>query len=64
VVWTPLLGNVHFPRWSFQLLSKVAVALICASALHYGVERPFLRLKDRFHKKGSQYYRGADRDAA
>ena len=58
MVWSPLLLQVHFPRWSFQLLSKVAVALVCASALHYGIERPFLKLKDRFHRKGQQYLPG------
>lgn len=57
-VWWPLLAHVHFPRWSLQLLSKIAVALVCASILHYGIERPFLRLKDRFHKKGTQFLPG------
>lgn len=50
LVWSPLLGSVHFSRWSYGLLSKVSIALLCASALHYAIERPFLRLKNRFHR--------------
>ncbi len=57
-VWWPMFHAVTFPRWSFQLLSKVAVAIVCASALHYGIERPFLKLKDRFHRKGAEYLPG------
>lgn len=52
-LWPHLFGQVHFSRWSFQFASKVAVAILCATALHYGIERPFLKLKDRFHKRAS-----------
>lgn len=58
VIWSPLFGQVHFPRWSLQLASKVAVALVAATVLHYAIERPFLRLKDRFHRKSMEYVPG------
>lgn len=52
-IWPHLMGYFDHFRWSIQLGAKVVLAICCASLLHYGVERPFLKLKDRFHKSAS-----------
>ncbi len=51
ILWRRFFGNIHFSHWSLILVSQLAVAILLASALHFIVERPFLKLKDRFHRK-------------
>lgn len=48
-VWNPLLGWVHSPFPA--IATQLAVAIVVASALHFLVERPFLLLKNRFHRR-------------
>lgn len=50
-IGNPLIDPLHLPHWSFSIGLKVAIALTGASALHFGIERPFLTLKDRFHAR-------------
>ena len=44
-----LLRNVHFPHWRDQIMATVGLSIWAASASYYGVERPFLRIKNRLH---------------
>lgn len=48
-----LLRNVHFPHWRDQIVTTVALSIVAASASYYGVEKPFLRLKDKLHPKAA-----------
>ena len=51
-----LLRTLHIPNlpnFALLLASQFLLAIILASALHYAIERPFLHLKDRFHKRTS-----------
>jgi peptidoglycan/LPS O-acetylase OafA/YrhL len=50
-LWQRTFGNVHFSHWSLALVSQLAVAIALASVLHFSVERPFLRLKNRLRRK-------------
>lgn len=50
VVWQRFAGYFHFGTVIAALISQIAVAALIASALHFSIERPFLRLKNRFHK--------------
>ncbi len=47
-VWPRLFGQMHHALWPV-LLSQLAVAIGVASALHFAVEQPFLKLKRRLH---------------
>jgi peptidoglycan/LPS O-acetylase OafA/YrhL len=51
VLWQGLLGGVHFHNFGLAFVSQLGIAIILATVLHFSVERPFLRLKDRFHRK-------------
>ncbi|HTC40492.1 MAG TPA: acyltransferase [Candidatus Acidoferrales bacterium] len=51
-----LLRTLHIPNlpnFALLLASQFLLAIVLASALHYAIERPFLHLKDRFHKRTS-----------
>ncbi len=54
VLWPRLLGPIHFQHLIPTLISQLIVAIVLASALHVLIERPFLKLKNRFHKKMRQ----------
>ena len=47
----PVLGGRHIHNSVLVFIAKIALAISSASVLHFTVERPMLRLKDRFHRK-------------
>jgi peptidoglycan/LPS O-acetylase OafA/YrhL len=51
VVWPMLFQSMMGQSVVIALFSKVAVAIAVASAAHFAVERPFLRVKDRLHRR-------------
>jgi len=54
VLWPWLFGSfgsLHRLPGCLGVPLELLFAIACASALHYAVERPFLRLKDRFHPR-------------
>lgn len=53
ILWPRLLGSVHIPNFTLLFASQFLLAIILASALHFAIERPFLRLKARFHTPGT-----------
>ncbi len=51
VLWPRVCGTCHIQSFFFMFVLQLAMAIALASVLHLTVERPFLRLKDRFHGK-------------
>lgn len=51
VVWSWLFANTNLHNAALLFVFQFAVSIAVASLLHFLVERPFLKLKDRFHKK-------------
>jgi peptidoglycan/LPS O-acetylase OafA/YrhL len=51
VLWPPLSALVGTSAMLPVLAMQVGLALGTASLLHFGVERPFLRWKDRLHRR-------------
>ena len=49
----PILGTLQSQNFAFALAAQFAIAIALASALHFLVEKPFLQLKSRLHKKQS-----------
>lgn len=49
-VWPALFGPFHVRNAFLILVLQIAIAIALASILHLLIERPFLRLKDQFHK--------------
>jgi hypothetical protein len=51
--------HFHNPALTHNLgltfASQLALALLLASLLHFAVERPFLKLKNHFHRKPQLY---------
>jgi len=54
VVWQWILGGAHIHSFALALVSQLMIAFALASILHFSIERPFLKLKNRFHGKTSQ----------
>ncbi len=52
VLWPRVLGGYHIDSFFCVFLLQLVLAIVLASILHFTIERPFLRLKDRFHSKG------------
>ena len=50
VLWLWISREFPFRNSVAVFVTQMALAIPIASLLHYAVERPFLRLKDRFHK--------------
>ncbi len=50
VVWKRLFAGVHFNSVIVPLASQLAIAVLFASLLHFSIERPFLTLKNHFHR--------------
>jgi peptidoglycan/LPS O-acetylase OafA/YrhL len=50
ILWSRIFGHVQFHYVILTVTSQVAIAIALASALHFSVERPFLKLKNRLHK--------------
>jgi peptidoglycan/LPS O-acetylase OafA/YrhL len=51
VLWQRLLGSFPFHNFVFVFLSQLGVAVLLATVLHFTVERPFLKFKNRLHGK-------------
>jgi len=51
VLWPWITGGAFFHNAIVVFVAQVALALAVASILHFAIERPFLRLKSRFHGK-------------
>jgi peptidoglycan/LPS O-acetylase OafA/YrhL len=57
ILWPRIFGDVRFHNLALTnnpaltFVSQLALALLLASLLHFAVERPFLKLKNSFHKK-------------
>jgi len=51
ILWPRICANCHIQSFFFIFVLQLALAIALASLLHLAVERPFLRLKDRFHGK-------------
>jgi len=51
VLWPRIRGFVYPRNSAIALLAELLLALGLASGLHFIVERPFLRLKTRFHAR-------------
>jgi peptidoglycan/LPS O-acetylase OafA/YrhL len=56
VVWQWILGQrisgtLQSRSFPFALAAQLTIAIALATVLHFLVERPFLRLKHRLHKK-------------
>ncbi|HTZ82961.1 MAG TPA: acyltransferase [Candidatus Acidoferrales bacterium] len=47
----PILGGRYLHSAPITFVAKLALAIASASVLHFTVERPLLRLKDRFHRR-------------
>ena len=54
VVWQRILGGAHIHSFTLALVSQLMIAFALASILHFSIERPFLKLKNRFHGKTSE----------
>ncbi len=50
ILWPLIAGNFPVRNNVAIFMTQMALAIAIASLLHYAVERPFLRLKGRFHK--------------
>jgi peptidoglycan/LPS O-acetylase OafA/YrhL len=50
ILWPLIAGNFPFRNNVAVFMTQMALAIAIASLLHYVVEQPFLRLKDRLHK--------------
>lgn len=50
VLWQRLFAYARPHSVPVTLVSQLAIAVLLASALHFTIERPFLRLKGRFHR--------------
>lgn len=46
-----LLSTFHFAHWRYQIMATVGLSILAATASYYGVERPFLKLKDKLHPR-------------
>ena len=51
VVWPRLFGQAHRLPPLLGITLEILLAIAGATLLHYAIERPFLRLKDRFHPR-------------
>ncbi len=51
ILWPLVLGGRQIRGLLVTFLLQVTLAILLASVLHFTVERPFLRLKDRFHSQ-------------
>jgi peptidoglycan/LPS O-acetylase OafA/YrhL len=51
VVWPWVRGAAFFHNSIVVFVAQLALALAVATILHFAIERPFLRLKNRFHDK-------------
>jgi peptidoglycan/LPS O-acetylase OafA/YrhL len=51
ILWRGIFRGIHFHHALLPVVSQLAIAVLLASALHFTVERPFLKLKNRFHAK-------------
>ncbi len=51
ILWPRIVGHIHFQHVIATLISQLIIAIVLASALHVLIERPFLNLKNHFHKK-------------
>jgi peptidoglycan/LPS O-acetylase OafA/YrhL len=51
VLWPRIEGRAHIHNFPLVFLAQLALAIILASVLHFTVEQPFLKLKDRLHRK-------------
>ncbi len=50
-IWPRLLGSRPAPPAWIQVGINLVLGILAATLLHYAVERPFLKLKDRFHPR-------------
>ena len=51
VLWQPLLDTPLRNHAFLSVTSQIAISIALAAALHYSVERPFLHLKSRIHRR-------------
>lgn len=51
VLWPRVASYVHIQNFPLIFVAQLGLAMILASALHFTIEQPFLRFKDRFHGK-------------
>jgi peptidoglycan/LPS O-acetylase OafA/YrhL len=49
VIWPLLTGRGHPFSWFYGIPLQILLSIAVATALHFTIERPFLRLKERFH---------------
>jgi len=54
VLWPFLFGPAHRLPSFVGMSLQIALAVATATCLHFAIERPFLRLKDRFHPRLSR----------
>ena len=54
VLWPQLFGQAHSLPPAVGVTLQILLAIAGATLLHYAIERPFLRLKDRFHPRRAQ----------
>jgi peptidoglycan/LPS O-acetylase OafA/YrhL len=54
VLWPMLFGPAHRLPSYVGMPLEILFAIAIATLLHYAVERPFLRLKGRFHPRSPQ----------
>jgi peptidoglycan/LPS O-acetylase OafA/YrhL len=53
-LWPFLFRQAHRLPSFVGMLLQIALAVATATCLHFAIERPFLRLKDRFHPRLSR----------
>ncbi len=46
-----LIGKMHLAHWYHKIPLTMGLATLAATLSYYGVEKPFLRLKDRLHPR-------------
>lgn len=51
ILWPRVFVDFHFHHVIPALTSQLVIAIALASVLHFTIERPFLKLKNRFHRK-------------
>jgi peptidoglycan/LPS O-acetylase OafA/YrhL len=57
-------SHFAFPISALLLLLSAFILLVCASLLHFGVERPFLALRDRLDSARLRHAAGASSSSA
>jgi len=53
ILWPFLFGDAHRFLSFVGISLQIVLAITVATALHFAIERPFLRIKDRFHPRSS-----------